>query len=133
MDDDGPDSTPPPEATGEEEPASHLATLARLWWRPHLYLFLVLNGALSLINWAVSDYWWGFWPLFITLIPLACHYFLVKSLDPDLRWIEQRGMWIKSKSYDIDHMRKIEESYRTGNMPGRHKTDHGAGEKNPED
>ena len=70
--------------------------------------------------------------MFATTILLACHFFLVKSLDPDNRWIEERGMWVKAKSYDIDHMRAIEQSYKTGTMPGSHSTDHGSDDEKPE-
>ncbi len=121
-----------PVAEGEADLALRLADMARRWWRPHFRGYVALNIALSVINWLVSDYWWGFWPFFATSILAALHFFLVKSLDPDKRWIEERGNWILSKSYDIDHVRRIEESYRTGTMPGRHDLNHGDGEKKPD-
>lgn len=119
-------------AGGDGDLAIRLANQARHLWRPHLYAYLALNGGLALINWLVSDYWWSFWPMFATTILLACHFFLVKSLDPDHSWIEERGMWVKAKSYDIDHMRAIEQSYKTGTMPGSHSTDHGSDDEKPE-
>ena len=92
----------------------------RLWFRYHAMAYVAGNGLLILLNAATSDRWWAFWPFFFWSLFFACHFFLVKSMRADDDWAENRAMRLRSKSYDVDHIRAIERSYTTGTMPGQH-------------
>lgn len=100
--------------------AERFFLLANRWFRYHVVLYLVGNGILYLINRATSEAWWAFWPLFAWSVLLACHFFFIRSVRADDAWAQARSLRLRAKSYDIDHILSIEQSYRTGTMPGRH-------------
>lgn len=100
--------------------AARFFLLANRWFRYHVVIYLVGNGLLYLANRATSEAWWAFWPLFFWSLLLACHFFLIRSVRADNAWAQERALRLRAKSYDIDHIRAIEQSFRSGTMPGRH-------------
>lgn len=103
-----------------DDRAERFFLLANRWFRYHVVAYLAGNGLLYLINRATSESWWAFWPLFAWSILLACHFFFIRSVRADDTWAEERAARLRAKSYDIDHIRAIERSFRSGTMPGRH-------------
>ena len=72
---------------------------------------------------AIGEGWWSFWPMFAWSLIFAFHFFLVRAMRADDGWADDRAMRLRSKSYDIDHILRIEESFKAGTMPGRHDLD----------
>ena len=99
---------------------SILLQRVQVWFRYHAIAYVAGIGLLFFLNAMTSDRWWAFWPFFFGSLLLACHFFLVKSMRADAGWAENRAMRLRSKSYDVDHIRAIERSYTTGTMPGQH-------------
>ena len=106
--------------TSENGRTERLVLLVNRWFRYHVVAYLAGNALLYGLNKLTSDYIWSFWPFFFWSLLLACHFFLVRSIRADDRWAEERALQLRAKSYDVDHIRSIERSYRDGTMPGRH-------------
>jgi len=89
-------------------------------FRRHALLFMAGVGVLFLANMLVGNGWWSFWPVFFWSLVFACHFFFYRAMHTDDDWADDRAMRLKSKSYDIDHIQRIEASFKSGTMPGRH-------------
>jgi len=99
---------------------TRIVLLATRWFRYHVVAFVLGNLALWGLNRLTSETWWAFWPLFAWSLLLALHYFLLRGFHADEGWVEARVRRLRAKSYDHDHIRRIEASYRNGTMPGAH-------------
>jgi hypothetical protein len=79
---------------------------ALLRWNALAYAVVgtVLLGANILVGGGV----WSFWPLFAWGMLLALHFFFVKSMDVDERWVEERADELHYRSYDQGHIDDIE-------------------------
>ena len=73
--------------------------------------YFATAGALILVNAFAGDGWWSFWPLFVWGAVLAVHFLYVKSGAVDDRWADRRARKLKAQSYDLGHMRQIEDTY----------------------
>jgi len=80
-------------------------------FRPHLWAFVLGNGALHAANAFVGERWWAFWPLVAWTVVLAVHYLIYKSRRVSDRWVEERAEELRSKSYDRAHIDSIEKRY----------------------
>jgi hypothetical protein len=87
-------------------------------YRWHLLGFVVLNAGLGLINIFTGRPWWAFWPLFVTGLVLAVHYFFYKAMVVDERWVEERAEELNLKSYDRGHIEDLKSRYGAGHDPG---------------
>ena len=83
-------------------------------FRWHLLGFLILNASLALINFLIGGTWWGLWPLLITGLALAVHYFLYKAVAVDEGWVEERTQELNLKSYDRSHIEDLKSRYGAG-------------------
>ncbi len=90
----------------------------REWFRYHAFAFAGGIGLLLVANLAIEGGWWSFWPMFAWSLVFAFHFFLVRALRADDAWADDRAMRLRSKSYDIDHIQRIEASFKAGTMPG---------------
>lgn len=80
-----------------------LALLHRAYpW--HRALFIGLNGVLTVANIVTGPPWWGLWPLLITGLLFALHYFLYKSTAIDDAWVEERVEDVRVRSLDHGHV-----------------------------
>jgi fatty acid desaturase len=106
----------------DKNASSMHSTLARFreWFRYHAFVFAGGIALLFVANLAIGGGWWSFWPMFSWSLVFAFHFFLVRAMRADDAWADDRAMRLRSKSYDIDHIQKIEESFKSGAMPGRH-------------
>lgn len=64
---------------------------------------------------ACSLIWPGALPVFWILagwaVPLAVHFFYVKSVGVNDEWADERAKDLRLKSYDYGHIKQIQESY----------------------
>jgi len=88
-------------------------------YRWHLLAFLALNVSLSLANVFIGGGWWAFWPLAITGLALAVHYFSYKAVAVDEGWVEERAQELNLKSYDRSHIEDLKSRYGAGDDLGR--------------
>jgi hypothetical protein len=77
----------------------------------HLWIFLGLNAALNIANWATGRPWWAFWPLLVTSLLLGLHYIVYKSMVVDQRWVDRRVEELNVKSYDRSHIEDLKSRY----------------------
>ena len=92
----------------EAEPACRLER-ARVHYRRHRNAFLVVNGALHVINVYMGAPWWAFWPLFAWGVVFLAHFLYVRTITVDEAWVDERAEELRYKSYDLGHIRDIEE------------------------
>ena len=79
--------------------------------RRHLLAYVVVNGALFLINLATAGAWWFYWPIFGWGIALTAHWLYIKSVNIDDEWAEERTMDVHLGAYDLGHIKDIEKRY----------------------
>lgn len=91
-----------------------------LYW--HRIVLIVAIAVLFLINWLSTGSGWFFWTCLIWGVLFAVHYFLVKSINVDEDWADDRAFDLREKSYDLRHIRDIRRSYIKP-RPSRSKTD----------
>jgi hypothetical protein len=87
----------------------------------HARGFVVGNILLSGVNALIGGSWWAFWPLLVTAVALAVHYFLYKTIAVDQRWVDERTQELNLKSYDRSHIEDLKSRYgddATGNGKG---------------
>ncbi|MDP6708249.1 MAG: 2TM domain-containing protein [Alphaproteobacteria bacterium] len=89
-------------------------------FRRHKLVYMGGVSVLIIANMLIGDGWWSFWPMFLWSLVFACHFFFYRALRADEDWADGRAMQLRSKSYDIDHIQRIEASFKSGTMPGRH-------------
>lgn len=87
------------------------ARIERAWvvFRWHRNAFLVVNGALHVANILMGARWWAFWPLFGWGVVFLAHYLYVKTISVDQAWVDERAEELRYKSYDLGHIRDIED------------------------
>jgi len=99
------DDTP---SAGKRSPEPGTASLAL---RPHICAYVLVNGALFLINLFTGGGWWVFWPILGWGIALSAHWFYVKSINVDEQWVEERTLDIRLGAYDLGHIEDIEKRH----------------------
>lgn len=52
---------------------------------------------------------WSFWPLFVWGVLLSLHFFLLRSVGVDEKWVEERADELRYRSYDQGHIHDIED------------------------
>jgi hypothetical protein len=94
---------------GEPDPAARAL-------RVHARLYLAAMAALLLIDLLVSGASWFYWPALVWGTVLGGHYLYVRSTGVDDGWVQRRTDDIRYKSYDLQHIRDIEERYEKGEI-----------------
>lgn len=89
------------------------ALITRLY-RWHLSGYCVVMGALVVVNIFVGGGWWSFWPMAAWGLLLAFHFFYYKSVTVDDRWVEERTDDLRLRSYDLSHIKDIEDRVDSG-------------------
>jgi hypothetical protein len=82
--------------------------LARAF-RPHLYLYLLVNAGLTGVNVYMGAPWWAVWPLVLWGMLLMLHFLYYRTVSVDDAWVEERTLDLRSKSYDMGHIDNIRE------------------------
>jgi hypothetical protein len=75
---------------------------------------IVLIGGLIilfLINRLTAGSGWFFWVCLAWSVIFAVHFFVVKSINVDEDWADDRAYELREKSYDLKHIRDIRKSY----------------------
>jgi hypothetical protein len=80
-----------------------------LYW--HRSVLIVGLAALLLLTWLITASGWLFWVCLSWGMIFAIHYFLVKSINVDEDWADDRAYDLREKSYDLRHIRDIRRSY----------------------
>lgn len=78
-------------------------------FRPHFWSFVSVAGLAILLNLVFGAGIPAFWPLAVWSVALAVHYFIASALDVNEGWIEDRALDLRTKSYDFDHIRNIDD------------------------
>ena len=101
--------------------------LANRYFRPHAWAYGV-----AVFLWAVlalsSVASWLFWPFMVWTILFLLHFLVVKSLNIDSAWVDERADKTAKKAFDISHIETIRESYEKsasrfeGKNPGEGET-----------
>ena len=85
--------------------------------RIHMAYFIGVGASLVAFDFTFSETRWFHWPLMIWGALLCVHLLYCKSVSVDDAWAEKRTNRIKGKSYDLGHIRNIEESYKEDTPP----------------
>lgn len=75
--------------------------------RKHFIVFALVNAVLFLIDRVAGGGWWSFWLIYAWGIVLAVHFFYVRSVNVDERWVEERADDVRLRSYDVSHIEDI--------------------------
>ena len=95
------------DAPQDDRPASPMRPVRR-----QALATLGLSGLLVGIDWVFLAGTWVQWPIMLLLAALGIHYLYAKSRIVDDDWADNRVTLLRVKSYDIDHILKIEETYK---------------------
>ena len=87
----------------------HETPLVARLYRWHVLAYSVLVGGLTAINIYVGGGWWSFWPTIAWGLLLALHFFYYKSITVDEDWARERTDDLRLRSYDLSHIRDIQE------------------------
>ena len=96
-----------------------LYALIKRLFRWHVLAYCVLMGALAVTNIVVGGGWWSFWPMCAWGLVLALHFFLYKSITVDDAWVQERTDDLRLRSYDLSHIRDIEDRVDRGDSSVR--------------
>lgn len=77
--------------------------------RWHGWVYVILGGVAVCAKFYLGGGWWLFWPLYVWGVVLALHFLLVKSIDVDESWVGERSDDLRFRSYDLGHIRDIEQ------------------------
>lgn len=88
--------------------------LIRRLYRRHVLAYSVLMGALVVVNIFVGGGWWSFWPMCAWGLLLAFHFFYYRSVTVDDMWVQERTDDLRLRSYDLSHIRDIEDRVDSG-------------------
>lgn len=88
-------------------PASRARRLLARTFRPHFYLYLVVNAGLTGLNVYLGAPWWAVWPLVLWGMLLMLHFLYHRAASVDDAWVEERTLDLRSKSYDMGHIDDI--------------------------
>ena len=88
-------------------------------FRTHLRLYVVVCGALTLVNLFTGDGWWSFTPVCGWGSLLAVHYFYVRAVNANDDWVHDRTEDLKVRSYDLGHITDLEERVERGDASVR--------------
>ncbi len=78
-------------------------------FRPHLCAFLAVFTLTLVLNLGFGAGLPLFWPLAAWSVALAVHFFIASAHDVNERWVDDRAMEVRMRSYDFDHIRDIKE------------------------
>ena len=78
-------------------------------FRWHGLAYIGVGGLALLTNLYFGSGWWLFWPLFAWGVALSPHFPYVKSVNVDDGWVGERAEELHFRSYDLGHIRDIEE------------------------
>lgn len=110
---------------------------ASRYFRLHLRAYLLGTGVLILVDLAVFDGWWFFWPILAWGILVLLHHLYVKSTRVDSDWADARAVEVRFRAYDLGHIESIQERYKDGAPTGRDKAktkdDHPSSRDGPSD
>jgi hypothetical protein len=71
--------------------------------------FIALNAVLTAANFATGRPWWAVWPLIVSGLALALHFFVYRAATADEQWVAERVEELNLKSYDRSHIEDIKE------------------------
>ena len=87
-----------------------IAQRGRVLWM-HFLVFTAVSLVLFALDIIFSDVRWFYWPVMAWGAILGAHALYCKSLAVDDDWVERRTNRVHDKSYDISHIRDIENSF----------------------
>tara|TARA_Y100000588_G_C13976370_1_gene805216 strand:- start:307 stop:642 length:336 start_codon:yes stop_codon:yes gene_type:complete len=85
--------------------------------RIHVAYYIGIGACLVAIDLTFSETRWFHWPLMIWGGIFCAHLLYCKSLSVDDEWVEKRTNRIRDHSYDLGHIRNIEDSYKEKTPP----------------
>lgn len=86
--------------------------------RIHFLAFAGVSIVLVAVDLLFSEARWFYWPVMIWSAVLGVHFLYCKTLSVDDSWAEERTDNIRYKSYDLGHIRDIEDSYKESQSAG---------------
>lgn len=85
--------------------------------RFHFACYAVVIVSLAVIDLNFSEARWFHWPAMAWGAILCAHFLYCKSLAVNDEWVEERTSRLRINSYDLGHIRSIEDSYNTDLPP----------------
>lgn len=79
--------------------------------RIHFIAYSSVNIVLFATDLLFSEARWFYWPAMAWGAVLGAHWLFCKSLAVDDDWAERRANKIRDKSYDLGHIRDIENTF----------------------
>ena len=70
-----------------------------------IYLSVMAITVLSQIIWPTA--WWFFWPLIIWTMAFGLHFMVIRTLDVQDDWVEERTDQISENAFDFSHIATI--------------------------
>jgi len=95
-----------PEAVALAAPTALRTRIARRF-RPHLYVYLVVNAGLTGLNVYLGAPWWAVWPLVLWGLLVMLHFLYHRAVTVDDAWVEERTLDLRTRSYDLGHIDDI--------------------------
>lgn len=89
------------------------------YFRLHVLVYVLGTAVLVLLDLALSEGWWFFWPSLGWGFLVLLHYLYLKSIRVDSQWAEDRAAQILDKAYDLGHIEDIHQRYEDANPPVR--------------
>lgn len=80
--------------------------------RLHFVCFASVVIALAVIDIGFSEARWFHWPAMAWAVVFSIHFLYCKSHSVDDEWAEERASRLRINSYDLGHIREIEDSYK---------------------
>ena len=85
------------------------SSLSARCMRWHAILYAVVIAGLNTLNVVQGAPWWAIWPTLTWGVVLAIHWFIYKAMNVDEAWVNERASEIREYSYDIDHMKDMQQ------------------------
>jgi hypothetical protein len=79
--------------------------------RLHFACYAVVVAGLAVLDLNLSEARWFHWPAMAWGALFCTHFLYCKSLAVNDEWVEERTSRLRINSYDLGHIRNIEDSY----------------------
>lgn len=78
-------------------------------FRQHLSAYLAVFALVLIANLGFGAGVPAFWPIAVWTVAVAIHYFIASAYDVNEDWMNDRAFELRTRSYDFDHIRNIQD------------------------
>ncbi|MBT5110240.1 MAG: 2TM domain-containing protein [Rhodospirillaceae bacterium] len=100
-------------------------------FRVHGAVYLGVNAALFILDWAIGGAWWFHFTALIWGFVLVIHFLVMKTFSVDENWADERSAKLRHGSYDVGHIIQISDDYNDAEAgDGGDESNGGRGQEN---